>query len=227
MDYIKDYIPYFFIPWDFVAEKMDWLPAAEHVWWGQLLIGYCSSGFLLAILIIMKDEFKVRVLGYPRPLPTDTSSTSSTNYQQQKSDTQLYADLMNGVLEGNVAQVKTALDEGAKRDSILNKRAVFTYSGVLNLKAATKITTPLFAAVSNAKKEDDTFTEIAIMLLNAGADKIVATDNKTGEKSSILDYTAKDIAAHNKNNKLLKALAASSLPRPVSARSAEKDKKKN
>jgi len=78
------------------------------------------------------------------------------------------------------------------------------------------------------------------MLLNAGADKIVATDNKTGEKSSILDYTAKDIAAHNKNNKLLKALikksaleiaaeafAESSLPRPISARSAEKDKKKN
>ena len=69
------------------------------------------------------------------------------------------------------------------------------------------------------------------MLLNAGADKNAtckrdSTNNITGAKSSS-DYTAKDIAARNQNNKLLKALAASSLPRPVSARSAEKDKKKN
>ena len=203
-------ISYFFIPWDFFAEKMDWLPVAEHSWWGQLLCVW----FSITVFYAMYVEFTIRVLGYPRPLATDTSSTSSTNYQQQKSNTQLYAELMDGVLKGNVAQVKKALDEGAKRDRyskwILNKKD--------------RGTTPLFSAVEGAKKEDDTFTEIAIMLLNAGADK-----NTTCFGYALLngDCTAKDIAARNQNNKLLKALAASSLPRPVSARSAEKDKKKN
>ena len=186
MDYIKDYIPYFFIPWDFVAEKMDWLPVAEHSWWGQLLCVWFSITVLAAVLV------SVGIIK-----PTDTSSTSSTNYQQQKSDTQLYAELMDGVLKGNVAQVKKALDEGAKRDRILNKKARGNEkpNGTTDFFYPDKsYTTPLFSAAYKAKKEDDTFTEIAIMLLNAGADKNVTCKWHILVSAPPADYTPKDIA---------------------------------
>ena len=195
--------------------------AAEQAWWAQILIGYVGLVIMIMVIslpIIMvfhimksiRDCLCLFCCDYRYPKTRD-------GYKYEKSSTELHGDLMIGVLKGNVAQVKKALDEGAKRDTILNKKD--------------QGTTPLFSAVEGAKKEDDTFTEIAIMLLNAGADKNAtckrdSTNNITGAKSSS-DYTAKDIAARNQNNKLLKALAASSLPRPVSARSAEKDKKKN
>ena len=188
--------------------------AAEQAWWAQILIGYV--GLVIMIMVIslpimmvfhimksIRDCLCLFCCDYRYPKTRD-------GYKYEKSSTELHGDLMIGVLKGNVAQVKKALDEGAKRDTILNKKD--------------QGTTPLFSAVEGAKKEDDTFTEIAIMLLNAGADK-----NTTCFGYALLngDCTAKDIAARNQNNKLLKALAASSLPRPVSARSAEKDKKKN
>ena len=204
--------------------------AAEQAWWAQILIGYV--GLVIMIMVIslpimmvfhimksIRDCLCLFCCDYRYPKTRD-------GYKYEKSSTELHGDLMIGVLKGNVAQVKKALDEGAKRDTILNKKD--------------QGTTPLFSAVEGAKKEDDTFTEIAIMLLNAGADKNVTCNWHIFVSEPARDYTAKDIAAHNKNNKLLKALikksaleiaaeafAESSLPRPISARSAEKDKKKN